>query len=296
MAVRELTTSRNISYNEGQPTGIREYHCHPYDTETSVIALIGAAGGLPGKMDPWPNFTFDIPGTDLLVFDHSIRRDPDVTKAWIVTVTYRQRGAFASVAPSFRITPNQPGAVTIRLDQNASFEDTWRQWGTWFDILSNNRLLDENQVPLYTPFSAESDIGGRKIDAAGYPTSVLRYKARLIIDVVDYTSIVLAPSLIGTRNSKDFAGYPKGMVLYIGANSTELPNGMYNISYTFEIDALYHLKQIPKRQANGYVVLDLSANADDVTATGQAKIVSYVQPHPIVNDHYNINQRFSVLK
>jgi hypothetical protein len=295
MAIIELTSSRNVAYNEGQPTGIREYHCHPYPTEADVVALIGAPNGLPGKMDSWPNAAYPVEGTNLRVFDHAIRRDPNVTQAWLVTVTYRQRSERASVPAALRITPSAPGAVTVRIDQNATFEDTWRQWGSWSEILANSSLLDANQVPRYPPFSAESDIKGKKIDAAGYPVSVLRYKARLIIDVVDYRRTRLNAELVGTRNSKDFAGFLRGMVLYTGANFVELPNGMFNLSYSFEIDALYHLKQIPKRQANGYVVLDLPSNPNDQTATGQAKIVSYVQPHPLVNDHYQINPRFSVL-
>jgi hypothetical protein len=61
------------------------------------------------------------------------------------------------------------------------------------------------------------------------------------------------------------------------------------------VDPYFHLKQIPKRQANGYVVLDLPANTDDVTATGQAKVVSYVQPYPICTDLNALNPMFPQL-
>ena len=299
MAVRELTSSRNISYNEGQPTGIREFHCHPYATEQDVVALIGAPGGLPGKMFNWPGSTlevFPIQGSDLRVFDHAIRRDPNVTQAWIVTVTYRQRGYKASVPTNFQITPNQPGAATSRFDHLAKFEDTWRQWASTDEIEFNARLLDENQVPRYAPFTPQSDIGGKKIDAAGYPTSVLRHTIKFTIDLVDDTFPFFPRSLIGSRNSKQFLGFDKGVLLFIGVNSVELPNGFFNASYNFEADWFFHLKQVPKRQANGYVVLDLPANADDVTATGQAKVVSYIQPYPLVADFYTISPRFASIR
>jgi hypothetical protein len=298
MAVRELTTSRNISYNEGQPTGIREFHCHPYATEQEVIGLIGFVGGIPGKMARWPSASgtaFPVDESFLVVFDHAIRRDPNVTQAWIVTVTYRQRSIGASIIAAERITPDQPGAITMRQDFTAAYEDAWRQWLTPNAILSNASLLDDNKVPRYPQFSAESDIGGIKIDAAGYPTSILRHKVRLILDVVDTRDPTFPIDLIGTRNSKFFVGYPGGTVVFIGCGSVELPNGMHNLSYTFEVDWFYHLRQIPKRQANGYVVLDLPANTDDQTATGQAKVVSYFQPYPLVADHYQISQRFSRL-
>lgn len=292
MAIRELTSSRNLSYNEGQPTGIREYHCHPYTTESEVIALIGVPNGIPPKMDPWGLPTFDLVGSSLRVFDHTIRRDPNVTRAWIVTVTYRQRGSGATVPSNYRITPNQRGAITRRLDINAQFEDTWRQWASPDELRANTALLDEFQVPRYPQFTAQSDIGGRKIDAAGYPTSVLRHKVRLTIDVVDVKQPDFFPEFLGCRNRKKFAGYDPGTVLFVGCNSVELPNSMFNSSYQFEVDSLFHLKQLPKRQANGYVVLDLPANANDVTATGQAKVVSYVQPHPWCIDLTVINSLF----
>lgn len=298
MAVRELTNSRNISYNEGQPTGIREFHCHPYATEQEVVALIGVAGGLPGKMFTWPASSlqvFPVEGTELLVFDHSIRRDPNVTQAWIVTVTYRQRSNLASVPPQFQITPNQPGAATIRIDYLAKYEDAWRQWATTDEIEFNARLLDGNQVPRYAQFTPESDIGGRKIDAAGYPTSILRHTLKFTIDLVDNTFPLFPPSLIGSRNSRAFLGFDKGLLVFVGVNSVELTNGFFNASYNFELDWFFHLKQVPKRQANGYVVLDLPNNPDDVTATGQAKVVSYFQPYPRVADFYTISPRFAFI-
>ena len=294
MAVRELTSSRNISFNEGQPTGIREFHCHPYATELDVIDLT-INGSLPQKMEAWPSSiqeVFPVPGSELRVFDYSIRRDPNVTQAWIVTVTYRQRSADATVDSGYRLTPNLPGSATIRLDHMAKYEDAWRQWASTQEIESNARLLDENQVPRYAPFSAESDIGGRKIDAAGYPTSVLRHTTKLTIDQIGSDRPSFEPNIIGTRNSTTFLGYGKGTIVFVGASAVELPNGFFNISYNFELDWFFHLKQIPKRQANGYVVLDLPANADDVTATGQAKFVSYHQPYPRVAEFRTISPNF----
>lgn len=292
MAIRELTSSRNITYNEGQPIGIREFHCHPYVTEADVVALIGAIGGLPGKMAPWPVGTFPLGESVLRVFDHAIRRDPNVTQAWIVTVTYRQRSPGASLRPGLGVTPQQPGAATIRLDYNAQFEDAWRQWPTTDDLRASFAVLDGNQVPRFAQFTPESDIGGRKIDTAGYPTSVLRHTARLTVDVLDLYEPSFGLELIGTRNNREFLRFPQGTVLFMGCSALELPTGLYNASYEFNVDFLFHLKQIPKRQANGYVVLDLPGNPDDQMATGQAKVVSYVQPYPIVTDHYRISSRF----
>lgn len=292
MAVRELVNSRNLAYNEGQPTGIREYHCHPYATESDVVALINSPGGVPGKMTPWGLPTFNLEGMVLRVFDHAIRPDPNVTQAWIVTVTYRDRSQFATLSANFGITPNERGAITRRLDLNATYEDTWRQWDSADELRANNELLDERQVPRYPPFTPESDIKGRKIDTAGYPTSVLRHKVRLVIDLVDTKPPQFAPFRLGSRNKRTFAGYEQGTVVFVGCNAVELPNGVFNHSYQFEVDHLFHLKQLPKRQANGYVVLDLPNTPTDQTATGQAKIVSYVQPYPWTSDLTLINPLF----
>lgn len=301
MAVRELTTTANVSYQEGSPIAVREFHCHPYLHEDDVWSLIGAANGLPAKMSRYATRGLEAgmyTGLQslyrLVAYDYAIRPDPSVAQAWFVTVTYRIRGEYASISNTQAIAPNDDGYLSIRLDTNVVHHDAWRQYKYFSEfeaVLS--RTCDSNYVPLYSLNQAESDIGGIKIDTAGYPTTVLRPEGRLLVEVTSMARInpLKSTPLLGCRNSMKFADYERGTLVYGGHSTVELPTGMYQHTLTFAFDQMYHLKQIPQRQANGYVVLDLPSNPNDQMATGQAKRVAFVQPYPMMADFQDIDIR-----
>ena len=306
MAVRELTTTANVTFQEGSPIAVREFHCHPYQVEGDVWELIGAANGLPAKMSQYLSGGLQVglyAGMRdiyrLFAYDYAIRPDPSVPQAWLVTVTYRRRGEEASISSTRAIAPNDDGYLSIRLDTNVVHRDEWRQYKYFSEFeAALERTCDADYVPKYSLNQAESDIGGTKIDTAGYPTTVLRPEGRLLIELTSSQRIdpVKSTPLLGSRNKTKFANYDRGTLVYGGHSTVELPTGMYQHTLTFAFDQMYHLKQIPQRQANGYVVLDLPSNPNDQMATGQAKRVAFVQPYPMMSFFEQIDFRLGRLR
>lgn len=292
MPITELTTSRTISYNSGSPVGIREYYAYPYATEGLVLAEF-AGGALPNKLDPWPSGGFFTPQVGLYVHDFTLRHDPNVQQGWFVTVTYRE-WVDATITPN--LLPNDAGYITMRLSMEAQFEDAWRQWPS-ADALeqeAGSNKLDDFQRPLFAIGTQDSDIGGTKIDVAGNGVSVMTHKQRMQVEVM--SNLRPQPStfrqFLGTRNLSSFLGCPRGTAVFVGAEATMTTPGKWQLTFNFDIDYYYHLKQAAKRYPNGSAVLDLEQGSDG-NQVGHAKIVSWVQPFPIGTEFRNIITYFS---
>lgn len=294
MAITELTTSRRITYGSGQPVGVREYHVYPYATEGDALALIGAVGGLPGKLSAWPSSGFFLPSADLRVFDYEIQRDPNVQQAWIVRITYRELG-LDPITPN--LAPNDVGYISMRTTIESQFEDAWRQWNTAeaLEAQAGGPKLDEAARPRYAVGTVDSDIGGIRIDVAGNPTSVVRHSQRIQLELMSNTrpDPNRYRQYLGTRNSKTFLGCPVGTAVFTGAEGAITSPGKWALTFNFDVDYFYHLKQVPKRHPNGSIVLDVGSGETGAEGTGQAKVVSWVQPFPIVTEFRDINTYFA---
>jgi len=291
MAITELTTSRRITYGSGHPVGVREYHLSGYANESLVLAEVGV--GLPGKMSQWPSAGFFLPAVDLRVMDYEIQRDPNVPEAWIVRIVYRELGLDA-LTPD--LVPGDAGYVSMRTSVEAQFEDAWRQWNEFeaLEAEGGTDKLDEFARPRYAVGTEDSDIGGIRIDVAGNPTSVLHNRQKIQLEVT--TNYRPQPSTyrsyLGTRNLTSFLGCPVGTMVFTGAEGAISSPGKWTITFNFEVDMFYHLKQIPKRHGNGSVVLDVGGGESGAQGTGQAKIVSWVQPFPLMTEFRNIDINF----
>lgn len=292
MPIVELTTSRNISYGSGSPTGIREYHVSPYADEAAVLALFNGTN-LPAKMDPWPSGGFFVPSVDLRVFDYTVERDPNVAEAWMVRIVYRELGLDA-LTP--RLTPNDVGYISMRTGIESQFEDAWRQWNTTeaLEAQAGGSKLDEAARPRYAVATPDSDIGGVRIDVAGNPTSIIRHTQRMQLELSSNTrpDPNRYRQYLGTRNTTAFLGCPSGTAVFTGAEGAISSPGKWTISFSFVVDFFYHLKQVPKRLPNGSVLLDTSESS---AGAGQAKVVSWVQPFPILTEFRDINTYFASL-
>lgn len=291
MAITELANSRTITYNNGNPIGIREYYAHPYATEKGVIDEY-LSGNLPQKMTPWPSTGYFTPPVSLYVQDFSIRRDPNVPEAWYVTITYRERGD-AALTPA--LTPNDVGYMTMRLSVEARFQDVWRQW--WSDEETNAQAgrgkLDEFARPIYSVGTQDSDIGGRKVDVAGQPTSVMRHMQRMQLELVTgaFPSAAAYRAYLGVRNLTVFLGAPAGTLVFTGADAAMVSPGKWQVTFAFDVDYFFHLQQVAKRNLNGSILLD-GETGGSVQGTGHAKVVSWVQPFPIVKEMRGLNSYF----
>ena len=118
-----------------------------------------------------------------------------------------------------------------------------------------------------------TDIGGTSVDAAGVPVSALVVQQELTYTVrMNFTNAnqTTVNSMIGTRNNATFLGGNAGFVLFTGVRRSRIAVDLYEVTYTFVWDAAAHLRQVPKRTADG----------DAELASGYASAVYARQPFP----------------
>jgi hypothetical protein len=137
------------------------------------------------------------------------------------------------------------------------------------DIWRTGATLPQN---LSAP-GLTTDIGGASVDAAGVPVSGLVVQQELTYTVrTDFTNANQAAvnAMIGKRNSADFLGGTAGYVLFTGVRRSRIAVDLYEVTYTFVWDGAAHLRQVPKRSADG----------DPELASGYAAAVYARQPFP----------------
>lgn len=292
MSAVEQATSRTVNYEAGNPVGMRTYYCYPYDTERDVENLIGTL--MPGKFDPWPTGRVGTPRVLLILRDWTITRDPQVEGGWNVTLIYRD-GTGETLKPGLQ--PNDDNYVSLRLSSEARMVDAWRQWTTRdeFNAVILSKTTPEIR-PLYRPGSPDSDIAGRKIDVAGYPTSVMRPMQRMIVDITTTTfpQLRYLRTFLGTRNYVPFLGADAYTAVFTGGEASQMQPGRWIVSMNFDVDEQYHLQQVVARNASGYAQTDSGGETTALT-TGQAAIVSWVQPFPITSNFKLIHPALSNL-
>ena len=143
--------------------------------------------------------------------------------------------------------------------------DIWRTGAT-------GAFLNYPQTPGLT-----TDIGGTSVDAAGVPVSALVVQQELTYTVrMNFTNANQATvnSIIGTRNNATFLGGNPGFVLFTGVRRSRIAVDLYEVTYTFVWDGAAHLRQVPKRNADG----------DAELAGGSASQVYARQPFPGVSN------------
>lgn len=172
---------------------------------------------------------------------------------WTATATYSDDAA-SETAANF---------AKIESSTRVEAVDIWRTGATLPAYPQTPGLLD--------------DIGGTGVDAAGVPVSGLVTQQELTYTVrMNFTNSDQATvnSMIGTRNSSTFLGGNAGFVLFTGVRRSRVAVDLYEVTYAFTWDAAAHLRQIPKRSADG----------DPELSSGQAFRVYARQPFPSVSN------------
>jgi len=170
-------------------------------------------------------------------------------QTWTATASYTD-DAQAETSADF---------VKIESSTRVEAVDIWRTGATLPANLSSPGLT--------------TDIGGASVDAAGVPVSGLVVQQELTYTVrLNFTNANQATvnSMIGTRNSADFLGGTAGYVLFTGVRRSRIAVDLYEVTYTFVWDGSAHLRQVPKRSADG----------DPELASGYAAAVYARQPFP----------------
>jgi len=292
MTAVEQANSRTVNYEAGNPVGMRVFYCYPYANSTQVESLIGTL--LPFKFEPWPTGPVGTPPVRLIMRDWTITRDPNVEGGWFVNMMYRD-GTGEILTPSLQ--PNDNNYVTLRLSSEARLVDAWRQWTTRDEFEEAVRKKTNiRRIPIYRPGIEASDIQGTKIDIAGYPTSVMRPMQRMIVDITTtiFPRLRFLRTFLGTRNDRPILGIDSYTAVFTGGEASQMQPGRWTVSLNFDVDEQYHLQQVVARNASGYAQTDAGGESTALT-TGQAAIVSWVQPFPITTDFRQIHPAIAAM-
>ena len=174
-------------------------------------------------------------------------------KTWTATATYTD-DAQSETAETF---------AKIESSTRVEAVDIWRTGATLPGNLSSPGLT--------------TDIGGASVDAAGVPVSGLVVQQELTYTIrANFTNANQAAvnAMIGKRNSAEFLGGTAGYVLFTGVRRSRIAIDLYEVTYTFVWDSAAHLRQVPKRNADG----------DAELFSGYAFEVYARQPFPGVAD------------
>ena len=264
--VIEALDTRSISNSGGTLSGTRNFFVHSDDpsvpiTEPSAIAL--GDGTLPAYGDVFPG------ETELFATTFAIEAIPDSGYTWKVRWNYSSGGGDAIDPGS--VIPSVPGYVTFSIEYGGSWRDTWRT---------------EPSLALWSASYADTDIGGRKIDAAGEPVSTWSPLHTLIVEetVTSYSlpsRSILIRNAVGCRNSAVFYGASAGTLLYEGASARRVNLLSYSLSHRFRYDDWLHAAQQPRMNQQRQPDVDLYSGAL------RANHVRWVQPY---GKTYNFSQ------
>lgn len=275
--VWEQIQSRPIARSNGTYTATRVFKVWndttAITTPVAVEALFGT-NNLPQRGDNFPDTTYTLVATD-----HSIRRDDGQTDLWVVEWKYTEAasGSFDNKQP------NEVGYLEISASATGETVDCWRS-------------LEPDQIAALTASGAHYangipsddsifDIGGRPIDIAGEPTSMIVRQVNASIGVTMEVKPKIGDyaAFIGRRNSLPFYGAGVGRVLYLGADIRRIEAKKWSVGHRFLIDEWLHMRQIPFKNPDGSPRLTLT------TAGARTQYVNYVQPFLKLADLYQIS-------
>jgi hypothetical protein len=180
---------------------------------------------------------------------YSLSNDGSGAK-WTMTVNFEsaQSSYSPSAAAKDTIPEDTPGFTAIEMDISASIVPTYR--------------VDNYTLPTGTDINSptEVDIAGKPCDQGGEPidafVSIMRFTIRNVQGGrVDSTAMTNILSMVNTRNNAAFTinGFSAaaGKLLLTGVQVSRVKANVYELTYGFAYDDDYHLRQMPKVDANG---------------------------------------------
>lgn len=273
--VKELRQAR--TYMEDAPGGqgqqntlVRNFHVEAFVDDVQVpvdgFTVLTYAAGLPQIGDEWLDPLDSDAPTGLIVRTRTARR---------ASMERTKHDVFVEVRYWL---PDAGGELASYSDVRVQFVQWWRQapspqtydgedpdWPTGQPL--DGPALSIPAAGLVDNENTD-DIGGKRIDIAGTPVSVLRVRGQFVRSV-----LVAAESFndaanrifLGKRNSQPFFNYPPGTVVYLGARTSQAFRGApLQVDHTFAFDEYFHLEQTPKRNGGGIIALDENRNAAEV--------------------------------
>lgn len=175
--------------------------------------------------------------------------------------------------------PDVVGFVGYSDDVDAQFVDVWR--GPTPDPEDpDNIVIPVDGLPAEPP----TDIKGRKLDAGGEPVSWL-YQ-RISFEITNTLGYVpdrgIRVQMQGRRNDATFLGFPTGTLLFADSTVDRVADKIFRCTWRFVGDQYMHMRQQPQLDDEGSPVLIGEGTDPDIVH--RARMVYWVQPHPILDD------------
>jgi len=269
--VIEFIDSRTIQTSGGRGTGTRIFHASGYSNAADVYALLGTTVGsvaVPRPGDSHPEF----PG--LIARDFTISKVSGHSDLWRIDWQYevisRNFPDYPDITPP-EVLPNEISYVEVSSEIRSEFVLAWRL----------DPVIPANGEPV-----PGQDIQGKKIDAAGNPTSIQRRIQELTLtETVNTPNYGVYSTFQFARNSAFFLGAAAGTVLYNGVSVRRTGLNVYQVSHRFTQDSLYHLQQQP--------LIEFPDGTPKLDAAGEhADQVYFIQPFGTLLDLNGISSNF----
>ena len=170
---------------------------------------------------------------------------PD-TKGLIWKVVHTYTGNVAAV--------DNANFLAYSANVSGQFVDTWRDVAPPAGGTPNN-----------------TDIGGTALDSGGVPVS--KFVTQSSVQTTRRTTAVNWNGIfaaVGKRNSDAYDGAAVGQLLFTGIGVSTVAQGVYEVSYQYLSDSLYHCRQL---------VIVEDGDGRPMTTNSQAKDVRWVQPY-----------------
>lgn len=273
--------NQSVSYDRESFNGNATYHI--YDDAGALVSadnIMGSAnvssvlnGGALTAFGAYLAGTgaYSSGGPKLRYSGYSLSNDGSGAK-WTMNVNFDsgQSSYSPTSAAKDTIPEDTPGFTAIEMDISASIVPTYR--------VDNYTLPTGGDIDAPT----EVDIGGKPCDQGGEPidafVSVMRFTVRNVQSGrVSNTAMSNILSMVNTRNNAAFSinGFSAaaGKLLLTGVQVSRVKANVYELTYGFAYDDDFHLRQMPKVDANGKPQLAvLSAGALTITDATVASV------------------------
>lgn len=266
----EALETRSLSDTGGRLNGSRSFYVYDDTTPmTQPSSIVFGTGGMPDYGEAFPG------ETEVFATSFSIEPVPNSNYVWRVTWQYMAGGGGEVITP-IQVQPVVPGYVGVSLEYGGEFRDAWRTGPS---------------LTYWTSSYQDTDIGGRKIDAAGEPVSVFVPFQTLVVEETVSAGSMPSRSVniryaTGERNDRAFFGAEAGSLLYEGASARRVSLTAYSITHRFRYDPWWHARQQPRMGQSRQPDVDLYGGFL------QANFVRWVQPFPRTFNFNSLSEYF----
>ena len=259
VVVSEKIGSRTLQRSAlSSPTGKRVFDVYENDSTTgNPLTAMRAlrTQGVPQLNDPHPE---DRQMT-VISFDITANTDSDY---------------FQTITCNYAVTGLDGGGTYAAQSTNVRgvFVDTWR----------NNPIAPDVELAGVSGL----DIGGTKIDQGGKPVSIALFQQTVDIrsPFSSRPPFDIIRQLTNTRNDSPWQGFPRGVLVYLGAAASVTNGNVWTTTHKFAADEIFHCRQIAFKEPDGkpkQVKGELPDNAPEgTTKPTHAEPVYWVQKFP----------------